>query len=646
MPASDSDSEDSADERQDGPVKSGWIWAIGSMVGNAAEYAADFFVSGSSSSAAASSSLRGDVGSSSSASSAGGVGTSPLGAGVSTKKRTRCDRDKGEMLRLYIGASEKLSGGSDVYMKPCVVGRSYVGDKVLAALSLHDNVTKESMVNQLTANLSSCQPLLQILSPYAKSELQKFLDNAVIKLKYIADKLVAHATLNSLQPTALFFCLTSRSLNASVIFEDESSCDGMFHRLMVSSLGESAARNHLYVSVTSSLLGDNIGYRAIKNARRQQDSRLQANEAKDLITALHRLCEGNGGLSHAALFRDPDSNAQWSRHFGARPKSSETGPFLRFFGSSVRSGSFPASSSSSFSAGVTVSEPFHFTAKELESAYNASAQANITGSTKYSRLLASLVQTSFSNAHPSTSEISLYLSAFGSSALSKLRSYCRHAQRHAARFASGGRQSSLSYDDDTTIHFKTVAAELFSELFTLQGSDAMTSAEYGDYNDGDGSDDGELDGESPASRIRVSNPQQRTGRITFDVSSLQLPLVLPQQHSDSVSFFAFAQYAIQSAVCVETLSTSDGCKSVVFMPPYNDNRATHGKPCKLTVLRVANEVKVVCSCPYSRRGSIHTCWHERTVKLPGVLDALATAALVTCDPLLGHRSAMLLPFSL
>jgi len=42
MPASDSDSEDSADERQDGPVKSGWIWAIGSMVGNAAEYAADF----------------------------------------------------------------------------------------------------------------------------------------------------------------------------------------------------------------------------------------------------------------------------------------------------------------------------------------------------------------------------------------------------------------------------------------------------------------------------------------------------------------------------------------------------------------------------------------------------------------------------
>ena len=111
-------------------------------------------------------------------------------------------------------------------------------------------------------------------------------------------------------------------------------------------------------------------------------------------------------------------------------------------------------------------------------------------------------------------------------------------------------------------------------------------------------------------------------------------------------FFAFAQYAIQSAVCVEALSTSDGCKSVVFMPPYNDNRATHGKPCKLTVLRVANEVKVVCSCPDSRRGSIHTCWHERTVKLPGFLDALATAALVTCDPLLGHRSAILLPFSL
>ena len=80
----------------------------------------------------------------------------------------------------------------------------------------------------------------------------------------------------------------------------------------------------------------------------------------------------------------------------------------------------------------------------------------------------------------------------------------------------------------------------------------MTSAEYDDYNDGDGSDDGQLDGESSASRIRVSNPQQRTGRITFDVSTLQLLLVLPQQHSDSVSFFfAFVQYAIQSAVRVK-----------------------------------------------------------------------------------------------
>jgi hypothetical protein len=93
-----------------------------------------------------------------------------------------------------------------------------------------------------------------------------------------------------------------------------------------------------------------------------------------------------------------------------------------------------------------------------------------------------------------------------------------------------------------------VAAELFSELFTLQGSDAMTSAEYDDYNDGDGSDDGQLDGESPASRIRVSNPQQRTGRITFDVSTLQLPLVLPQQHSDSVSFF-FCVCAVRHSEC-------------------------------------------------------------------------------------------------
>jgi hypothetical protein len=237
MPASGSDSEDSADERQDGPSnEGGWIEAIGSVVGIAAEYAADFFVSGPSSSEAASNSFGGDVGSSSSASSAGGVGTSALGAGVSTKKRTRCDRDKGEMLRLPICSSNKLGGGSDVCMKPCVVGRSYEG------------------------------------SP-------------------------------------LFLMMTI-----------------------------------------------------------------------------------------------------------------------------------------------------------------------------------------------------------------------------------------------LTIHFKTVAAELFSELFTLQGSDAMTSAEYDDYNDGDGSDDGQLDGESPASRIRVSNPQQRTGRITFDVSTLQLPLVLPQQHSDSVSFF-FCVCAVRHSEC-------------------------------------------------------------------------------------------------
>ena len=68
MPASGSDSEDSAAERQDGPSnEGGWIEAIGSVVGIAAEYAADFFVSGPSSSKAASNSFGGDVGSSSSA---------------------------------------------------------------------------------------------------------------------------------------------------------------------------------------------------------------------------------------------------------------------------------------------------------------------------------------------------------------------------------------------------------------------------------------------------------------------------------------------------------------------------------------------------------------------------------------------------
>jgi hypothetical protein len=48
----------------------------------------------------------------------------------------RSHRDKGEMRRLPICSSDKLGGGSDDYMKTCVVGRSYVGDKVLAALSL------------------------------------------------------------------------------------------------------------------------------------------------------------------------------------------------------------------------------------------------------------------------------------------------------------------------------------------------------------------------------------------------------------------------------------------------------------------------------------------------------------------------------
>ena len=93
------------------------------------------FVSGSSSEAA-SSSFSGDVGCSSSASSAGGLCTSALGAGVSTKKRMKSDRDKGEMRRLPICSSVKLGGGSDMYMKTCFVGRSYVGDKVLAALFL------------------------------------------------------------------------------------------------------------------------------------------------------------------------------------------------------------------------------------------------------------------------------------------------------------------------------------------------------------------------------------------------------------------------------------------------------------------------------------------------------------------------------
>jgi hypothetical protein len=48
----------------------------------------------------------------------------------------RIDRDKGEMRRLPICSSDKLGGGSDVYMKTCFVWRFYVGNKVLAALSL------------------------------------------------------------------------------------------------------------------------------------------------------------------------------------------------------------------------------------------------------------------------------------------------------------------------------------------------------------------------------------------------------------------------------------------------------------------------------------------------------------------------------
>ena len=40
------------------------------------------------------------------------------------------------MPRLPICSSDKLGGGSDVYMKTSFLGRSYVGDKVLAALFL------------------------------------------------------------------------------------------------------------------------------------------------------------------------------------------------------------------------------------------------------------------------------------------------------------------------------------------------------------------------------------------------------------------------------------------------------------------------------------------------------------------------------
>jgi len=40
------------------------------------------------------------------------------------------------MPRLPICSFDKLGSGSDVYIKTCFVGRSYVGDEVLAALFL------------------------------------------------------------------------------------------------------------------------------------------------------------------------------------------------------------------------------------------------------------------------------------------------------------------------------------------------------------------------------------------------------------------------------------------------------------------------------------------------------------------------------
>ena len=117
------------------------------------------FVSGSSS-AAASSSFSGDVGSSSSASSAGGVGTSALGAGVSTKKRMRSHRDKGEMRRLPICSSKKLGGGSDVCMKPCVVGRSYEGSPLFLVMTILRFISKPWQRNH-SLSFSPCKDLIR-----------------------------------------------------------------------------------------------------------------------------------------------------------------------------------------------------------------------------------------------------------------------------------------------------------------------------------------------------------------------------------------------------------------------------------------------------------------------------------------------------
>jgi hypothetical protein len=88
------------------------------------------------------------------------VGTSALGAGVSTKKRTRCDRDKGEMLRLPICSSNKLGGGSDVCMKPCVVGRSYEGSPLFLMMTILRFISKPWQQNY-SLSFSPCKDLMR-----------------------------------------------------------------------------------------------------------------------------------------------------------------------------------------------------------------------------------------------------------------------------------------------------------------------------------------------------------------------------------------------------------------------------------------------------------------------------------------------------
>ena len=373
---------------------------------------------------------------------------------------------------------------------------------------------------------------------------------------------------------------------------EENSADGAFKSLVVSEFDKKRASSHICVSIAPSHTGESSAFESMSKSLKH-DSRQQATYMKELVKATASLCNEDSGLKFSLLCQDPGSSA-WIRAFGERPNSATKGPIQRHFPMIEGAASFRAS--------------------QVAAVVNSAIRTNdISGATKASRLLSSLVSTPFSadGSPPNKLEVSSYLSLLGPTAISAVKSSLRSELRRVARSSSRGASTTVSPEHYSVVDWQGPARAALGVIFGSSfGSGGGGNAEADvmcDFDrDGGGAALPEDDDDDDEGRAAARPRLEQTGRLSLasSVFRSEVPALAADSESDAVT--AFFQHCGKHAVSIVAMADISGGTCLVSLPSYDPKKkvATHEKPCLVTLVNIEGKVTVQCSCSASRRRAL------------------------------------------